>query len=72
MGRRCFSNPNNGLMAAASALAAAIAEGKTAEELNVLSALFTVLGDNLALLALCAPSQEDCQAAENCENGRCR
>lgn len=72
MGRRCFFNPNNGLMAAAAALAAAIAEGRTAEELDLLSALFEVLGDNLALLALCAPSQADCQDAGNYGNGRCQ
>lgn len=32
-----------------------VAQGKTADELDLLAAFFTVLGDNLALLALSAP-----------------
>lgn len=40
------------LVAAAAALSIAIARGKTAEELELLSALFEILGDDLALLAL--------------------
>lgn len=43
------------LMAAAAALAAVLARGQTAEEVSLLVAFFTVLGDDLALLALQAP-----------------
>ena len=34
------------------------ARGKTAEQIELLAAFFEVLGDNLALLALSAPSGE--------------
>lgn len=43
----------------AAAASARLAQGATAEELGLLAAFFTVIGDNLALLALCAPSCED-------------
>ena len=51
----CGRIPGEGLIAAAAALSAALAQGRTAEELNTLAAFFTVLGDDLALLALQAP-----------------
>lgn len=41
----------NSLAAAVTALAAALAEGRSAEELNLLSAVFTQLGDTLATIA---------------------
>ena len=50
---------NEGLLAAASALAISMSQGKTAEELNTLALFFTVLGDSLALLALRSPPQEE-------------
>lgn len=74
---RCGSQGQGGdLVAAAAALSVAIAQGKTAEELELLGAVFNMLGDNLALLALKAPSEEDCRCPETarteCQNeGRC-
>ena len=72
------TNQGNGLMAAAAALSAAMAQGKTAEQLGLLAALFNVVGDNLALLALSAPSGDnlstpDCCPAQQPETqiGRC-
>ena len=53
------------LIAAAAALSVLIAQGKTAEQIELLSALFDILADNLALLALKVPSgeeQSDCGA----------
>lgn len=50
--------PENILFLAAAA-SARLAHGATAEDLGLLAAFFTVIGDNLALLALCAPSCED-------------
>lgn len=50
--------PENILLLAAAATAK-LARGATAEELGLLAAFFTVIGDNLALLALCAPSGEE-------------
>ena len=49
----------NALLAAATAVSAAIAQGKSADELALLAALFTVIGDNLALLALSAPGNTE-------------
>lgn len=42
------------LLFAAAAAASTLAEGKKAQELEHLAAFFTVLADNLALLAVCA------------------
>lgn len=50
--------PENILFLAAAA-SARLAHGATAEDLGLLAAFFTVIGDNLALLALFAPSCED-------------
>ena len=44
------------LVAAAAALSVLIAQGKTAEQISLLAALFEIIGDNLGLLALQAPS----------------
>ncbi len=52
MGNSCGSGKSEALVAAAAALSITNANGKTAEELELLSALFEILGDNLALLAL--------------------
>lgn len=48
------SGENLLLLAAAASLK--LAQGRTADELGQLAAFCTVLGDNLALLALSAPS----------------
>jgi len=60
--RRCCGSRGEGgdLVAAAAALSVAMAQGRTAEELEVLSSLFNMLGENLGTLALKAPSDEDC------------
>ena len=74
MKRCCCGSQGQGgdLVAAAAALAVAIAQGKTAEELELLGAVFNMLGDNLALLALKAPSAEGCCPSQMGENeGRC-
>ena len=47
------------LLAAATAVSAAIAQGKSADELALLAALFTVIGDDLALLALSVPGNTE-------------
>ena len=52
---------SEGLLTAATALSIALSQGKTAEELAVLGAFFTVLGDSLSMLAIRAPSEEDCK-----------
>ena len=61
MGRCCASQGQGGdLVTAAAALSVLIAQGKTAEQISLLAALFTIMGDSLGLLALKAPSGEDC------------
>lgn len=61
MRRRCVSQGEGGdLVAAGAALSVVMAQGKTAEELELLAALFQIIGDNLGLLALKAPSEESC------------
>ena len=52
------------LVAAAAALSVLMAQGKTAEQISLLAALFEVVGDSLGLLALKAPSGEDCGCRE--------
>lgn len=54
----CCRNHGQGgdLVAAAAALSVVIAQGRTADELELLAALFQIIGDNLALLALETPS----------------
>lgn len=44
------------LLAAAAAME--IAGGHTEKELAYMAAFFTTLGDNLAIMALCAPEEE--------------
>ncbi len=41
-----------------STLACAIAKDKTQEELNILSAFFTQLGDSLATISACSSNNE--------------
>ena len=67
MGRQCCGSQGQGadLVAAAAALSVLMAQGKTAEQISLLAALFTIVGDSLALLALKAPSGEDCCQPEN-------
>ena len=61
MGRCCGSQGQGGdLVAAAAALSVFMAQGKTAEQISLLAALFTIVGDSLGLLALKAPSESDC------------
>ena len=66
MGRRCCGSQGQGgdLVAAAAALSVLIAQGKTAEQISLLAALFEIVGDNLGLLALKAPSGEDCRCQD--------
>lgn len=51
----CQEPSGDTLLVAATATAIAISQGKNADELGILAAFFTVLGDSLALLALRAP-----------------
>lgn len=78
--KHCVSQGQGGdLIAAAAALSVLIAQGKTAEQIELLSALFDILADNLALLSLKVPSGEtfcpcrekDGDHAENQNQGRC-
>lgn len=73
MRRCCCGSQGQGgdLVAAAAALSVAIAQGKTAEEIGLLAALFTIIGDNLALLAVKAPSDEDCRCPEKPQDRCC-
>ena len=73
MVRGCSACQGQGgeLVAAAAALAVVTAQGKTAEELELLSVFFNMLGDNLAALALKAPSAGDCCPAQEESRGRC-
>ncbi|MBD5118216.1 MAG: hypothetical protein HDT37_03760 [Clostridiales bacterium] len=75
MRRCCCGSQGQGgdLVAAAAALSVLIAQGKTAEQIELLSAVFDMLADNLATLALKAPSEEDCccHEAEEKNEGRC-
>lgn len=57
--RRCVSQGQGGdLVAVAAALSVLIAQGKTAEQIELISILFEIIGNNLSLLALKAPSGE--------------
>lgn len=53
----CLTPGNIILLAAAATIR--LAQGATAEQLEMLSAFFNVIGDNLILLSLCAPSCAD-------------
>ena len=47
-------NGGEGLLLLAAAAAMGLAQGKSADEVGLLAAFFTLLGDQLALLALCS------------------
>ena len=47
-------NGGEGLLLWAAAAAMGLAQGKSADEVGLLAAFFTLLGDQLALLALCS------------------
>lgn len=68
----CCSSQGQGgdLIAVAAALSVLIAQGKTADQIGLLAALFEILGDNLSLLALKAPSG-DCCGQEEEKQDRC-
>ena len=73
MVRGCSACQGQGgeLVAAAAALAVVTAQGKTAEELELLSSFFNMLGENLATMAIKAPSAGDCCPAQEENRGRC-
>lgn len=73
MRRCCCGSQGQGgnLVAAAAALSVLIAQGKTAEQIELLSAVFDMLADNLATLALKAPSEEDCRRQEEKQDRCC-
>lgn len=71
MRRRCGSQGQGGdLVASAAALSVLIAQGRTSEQIELLSAVFDMLANNLAMLALKAPSQEDCCPSQEKNQGR--
>lgn len=66
MERYCGSQGQGGdLVAVAAALSVLIAQGKTAEQIGLLAALFEILGDNLSLLALKAPNVDCCREKQD-------
>ena len=78
MGCCCCGSQGQGgdLLAVATALSVLIAQGKTAEQIELISTLFEIIGNNLSLLALKAPSKEDCcceeaRQTEGQHEGRC-
>lgn len=54
-----FHLPAGSLAAGAFAAAAALAQGRSQDELARLAAFFTLMGDALAAFALDAPTEED-------------
>ena len=56
----CCPCPGEGLVTAAAGLAIAISKGMSADDMNTLGAFFTVLGDNLTLLATQRENQNNC------------
>ena len=66
----CVSRGQGGdLVAAAAALSVVMAQGKTADQIELLAALFEIIGDNLSLLALKVPSGE--VFCPGTDQGRC-
>ena len=57
----CHGSSNECLLAAGTALAIRIAQSHTAEEVELLGAFFTTLGDQLILLALEKNAESPCQ-----------
>lgn len=67
--RRCVSQGQGGdLVAVAAALSVLIAQGKTAEQIELISTLFEIIGENLSLLALKVPSGETFCCSSQGEN----
>lgn len=54
----CAGPGGEALLLLATAVAAQLAVGRTQEQLSLMAAFFTVLGDNLGLLALKAPDAD--------------
>ncbi|MDE7170467.1 MAG: hypothetical protein K2O11_01135 [Oscillospiraceae bacterium] len=78
MRRCCCGSQGQGgdLVAVAAALSVLMAQGKTAEQIELISTLFEIIGNNLSLLALKAPSEEGCccqeeARAQDQNEGRC-
>ena len=49
--------PSEAMVAAAALASIQLSQGKSSEEVGLLAAFFTLLGDNLALLAIGRPNQ---------------
>ena len=62
----CHGSSNECLLAAATALAIRISQTHTVEELELLGAFFTTLGDQLILLALGKNVESPCQKRSGC------
>lgn len=61
------------LLIAASLASIQLAQGRSEEELGLMAAFFTVLGDNLALLAVTRPAPEEAAdggAKKDCALGK--
>ena len=59
------------LVAVAAALSVFLARDRTAEQIELLAALFEIIGDNLSLLALKVPDGETFCPCRDSEQGRC-
>lgn len=68
---RCSGREGQALMLVTAAIAAGIGEGKSIDDLSVLAAFFTLIGDQLALLAA---TRSRCSNTLSCaceeDNGR--
>ena len=53
---------SDGLPVVVGMLSTAIARGRSTDELTILAALFTQLGDSLALIAAARPTESDASA----------
>ena len=53
---------SDGLPVVVGMLSTAIARGRSTDELTILTALFTQLGDSLALIAAARPTESDASA----------
>lgn len=68
----CVSQGQGGdLIAVAAALSIMIAQGRTADQIELLAALFEIIGDNLSLLALKVPSGETFCPSTETNQDRC-
>lgn len=57
----CSQTPNcSTLLLLAAVVSLQLAQGRSQEDLELMSAFFQVLGDNLALLAACPSQNSDC------------